>query len=102
MRIFETGGLVGLSPHPGFLGEFERHLEEIDFLAERREDLVAMGTDFAGTNRVGPGGNRLFEEFRGVRGLPEFAGYLAISRGNDFARAYLGQTLKTYLRGALP
>ena len=33
-RIFETGGLVGLSPHPGFLGTFDRYLEEIEILME--------------------------------------------------------------------
>jgi len=101
-RIFETGGLVGLSPHPGFLGAFDRHLEEIDFLAERNPDRVVLGTDFAGTNRPGPDGNRLFEECRGVWGIPGFGQRLADIHGEDFARAYCGRTLKTYLAGALP
>ncbi len=101
-RLFETGGLVGLSPHPGFLGQFERHLEEIEFLAEARADSVVMGTDFAGTNTPGPEGNRLFGECKGVWGLPEFARRLAEIHGEDFARDYCGKTLKTFLEKALP
>ncbi|MFC1491463.1 membrane dipeptidase [Nitrospinota bacterium] len=101
-RIFETGGLVGLSPHPGFLGAFERHLEEIDFLAEICPDQVVLGTDFAGTNTPGPGGRRLFDECRGVWGIPGYANRLADIHGEDFSIGYCGRILKTYLRGALP
>ena len=101
-RIFETGGLVGLSPHPGFVGSFERHLEEIDYLAGLSEGQVAMGTDFAGTNRPGPAGNRMFDEFPGARGYRDFAARLAKIHGEDFARAYCGRTLKDYLAVALP
>ncbi|MFP6871251.1 MAG: membrane dipeptidase [Nitrospinota bacterium] len=100
-RLLETGGLIGLSPHPGFLGSFERYLEEIEFIAGIAPSQVVLGTDFAGTNRPGPDGNRIFEEFRGVWGLPSFSGYLRKSLGKDFTQAYLGGTLKTYLKGAL-
>ncbi len=100
-RLLETGGLVGLSPHPGFLGNFERHLEEIDFLAEVRPDQVVLGTDFAGTNMPGPGGNRLLEECKGVWGIPGFAGRLADIHGQDFAGAYCGRTLRAYLEESL-
>ncbi len=100
-RLLETGGLVGLSPHPGFLGNFERHLEEIDFLAEVRPDQVVLGTDFAGTNVPGPGGNRLLEECKGVWGIPGFAGRLADIHGQDFAGAYCGRTLRAYLEESL-
>jgi microsomal dipeptidase-like Zn-dependent dipeptidase len=101
-RIFETGGLVGLTPHPGFVGAFERHLEEIDYLAGLSEGQVAMGTDFAGTNRPGPAGNRMFDDFPGARGYRGFAARLAKIHGEDFARAYCGRTLKGYLEGSLP
>ncbi len=100
-RLLETGGLIGLSPHPGFLGSFERHLEEIEFIAGIAPNQVVLGTDFAGANRPGPDGNRIFEEFRGVWGLPSFSGYLRDRLDRDFARAYLGGTLKAYLKGAL-
>ncbi len=102
LRLFETGGLVGLSPHPGFLGKFGRHLEEIEFLADAHADAVVMGTDFAGTNTPGPDGKRLFEECTGVWGIPGFAARLAEIHGEDFARDYCGKTLKGYLEKALP
>lgn len=101
-RLLETGGLVGLSPHPGFLGKFGRHLEEIEFLAEIRPGSVVLGTDFAGTNTPGPQGNRLFDECMGVWGLPDFARTLAEIHGEDFARDYFGNTLKTFLEKSLP
>ncbi|MBT3820901.1 MAG: hypothetical protein HOG04_05845, partial [Nitrospinaceae bacterium] len=100
-RIFETGGLVGLTPHPGFVGTFERHLEEIDYLGALSEGQVVMGTDFAGTNRPGPAGNRMFDEFPGARGYQGFAGRLAEIHGENFARAFCGRTLRGYLEGAL-
>jgi microsomal dipeptidase-like Zn-dependent dipeptidase len=98
-RMFETGGLVGLSPHPGFLGTFERHLNEIEFLANQNPNQVVLGTDFAGTNQPGPEGNRLFDECRGVWGIPTFGRRLSNIHGEDFARAYCGRTLKAYLAG---
>lgn len=102
LRLFETGGLVGLAPHPGFLGKFDRHLAEIEFLANVRPDATVMGTDFAGTNRPGPEGNRLFDECRGVWGIPKFADQLAKIHGEDFARDFCGKTLRSTLERALP
>jgi microsomal dipeptidase-like Zn-dependent dipeptidase len=101
-KIFETGGLVGLSPHPGFLGTFERYLEEIDLLAEIAPDQLVLGSDFAGINFPGPEGNRLFDEFKGIWGVPNLAQHLADVYGKDFARAFCGGTLKAYLQRTLP
>jgi len=101
-RLLETGGLIGLSPHPGFVAAFERHLEEIDFLAEIAPDQVVLGSDFAGTNTMGPGDIRLFEEFKGVWGTPGFAETLAGIHGEDFARSYCGGALRACLERSLP
>jgi microsomal dipeptidase-like Zn-dependent dipeptidase len=101
-RIFESGGLVGLSPHPGFLGTFDRFLEEIETLAEISPDQVVLGSDFAGMNSPGPDGNRQFEECKGIWNVPGLAERLADAHGKDFARAFCGETLKTYLQRTLP
>lgn len=101
-RIFETGGLVGLSPHPGFLGTFDRYLEEIELLMEISPDQLVLGSDFAGMNFPGPDGNRQFEECKGIWCVPSMAERLAEAHGKDFARAFCGGTLKTYLQRTLP
>jgi microsomal dipeptidase-like Zn-dependent dipeptidase len=101
-KIFETGGLVGFSPHPGFLGTFERFLEEIDLLAEIAPGQLVLGSDFAGINFPGPEGNRLFEECKGIWGVPNLAEHLGDVYGEDFARAFCGGTLKAYLKRTLP
>jgi microsomal dipeptidase-like Zn-dependent dipeptidase len=89
-RIFETGGLVGLSPHPGFLGTFDRYLEEIEILMEISPDQLVLGSDFAGMNFPGPDGNRQFEECKGIWCVPSMAERLAEAHGKDFARAFCG------------
>jgi microsomal dipeptidase-like Zn-dependent dipeptidase len=101
-RLLETGGLVGLAPHPGFYAVFARYLEEIDFLAEVAPAQVCLGSDFAGTHTPGPAGNRIFAELKGVWGVPAFAERLALVHGEDFARSFCGGTLKDYLKRALP
>lgn len=101
-KLFKTGGLVGLSPYPAFLGTFERYLEEIDFLAEIAPNQLALGSDFAGINFPGPNGNRQFEECKGVWGVLDLADCLANIHGKDFARAFCGGTLKAYLQRSLP
>lgn len=101
-KLLETGGLIGLSPHPGFVASFDRHLEEIAFLAEVAPYQVCLGSDFAGTNTPGPGGRRVFDEFRGIWGVEGFAEKLAAVHGEDFARAYCGGTLRARLARALP
>ena len=101
-RLSETGALIGLAPHPGFLETFERYLEEIEFLAEIATHQVALGSDFAGINRPAPDGRRLFDEFRGVWGIQDFAERLAAAHGEDFARSYCGGALKAHLAHCLP
>ncbi|MBI3129699.1 MAG: membrane dipeptidase [Candidatus Tectomicrobia bacterium] len=101
-RLLETGGLIGLAPHPGFYAAFGRYMEEIDFLAEVAPAQVCLGTDFAGTHTPGPAGNRTFGELKGVWGVPAFAGRLARAHGEDFARSFCGSTLKECLRRSLP
>ncbi len=101
-RLLETGGFIGLCPHPGFLAAFSRHLEEIEFLAEIGPDQVVLGSDFAGTNVQGPEGIRLFEECKGIWGVPAFAERLAALHGEDFARAYCGASLRGLLERTLP
>ncbi|OGL61028.1 MAG: hypothetical protein A3J27_02505 [Candidatus Tectomicrobia bacterium RIFCSPLOWO2_12_FULL_69_37] len=101
-RLLETGGLVGLAPHPGFYARFDRYIEEIDFLAEVAPGQVCLGSDFAGTHTPGPAGNRMFTELKGVWGVPAFAGRLARVHGEDFARSFCGGSLKEHLRRALP
>ena len=94
-RLLETGALIGLTPYPEFVDEFERHLEEIEFLAEIAAHQVVLGSDFAGINRV-------FDEFRGIRAIGDFAGRLAAAHGEDFARSYCGGALKACLERSLP
>lgn len=94
-RLLETGALIGLTPYPEFVGGFERHLEEIEFLAEIAAHQVVLGSDFAGINR-------LFDEFRGIWGIGDFAGRLAAAHGEDFARSYCGGALKACLERSLP
>ncbi len=94
-RLLETGGLIGLTPFPGFVGEFERHLEEIEFLAEIAAHQVVLGSDFAGISS-------LFDEFRGIWGIGDFAERLASAHGEDFARSYCGGALKACLARSLP
>ncbi|MBI3025351.1 MAG: membrane dipeptidase [Candidatus Tectomicrobia bacterium] len=101
-RLLETGGIVGLAPHPGFYAAFERYVEEIGFLAEVAPAQVCLGSDFAGTNTPGPAGNRMFPELKGVWGVPAFAERVARSHGEDFARSFCGAALKEYLQRALP
>ena len=101
-RLLETGALIGLAPHPGFLETFERYLEEIEFLAEIAPHQVALGSDFAGINRPAPDGRRLFDEFRGIWGIQDFAERLAAAHGEDFARSYCGGALKAHLARCLP
>ena len=101
-KLFETGGLLGLKPHPGFLGTFERHLEEIDFLAEIAPDQVVLGSDFCGMTVPRPDGVRVFEECKGIWGVPGFAERLARIHGEDFARGYFGDSLKALLKRTLP
>lgn len=101
-KLFKSGGLVGLSPHPGFLGTFRRYLEDIDILAEIAPDHLVLGSDFAGINVCGPNGNRLFEECKGIWAIPSLAELLANRHGKDFARAFCGKTLRAYLQRTLP
>ena len=83
-------------------GRFERYLEEIEFLAEIAPHQVALGSDFAGINRPAPDGKRLFDEFRGIWGIKDFAERLAAAHGEDFARSYCGGALKAHLAHCLP
>ena len=94
-RLLETGALIGLTPFPGFVGGFERHLEEIEFLAEIAAHQVVLGSDFAGINS-------LFDEFRGIWGIGGFAERLSAAHGEDFARSYCGGALKACLERSLP
>lgn len=101
-KILAVGGLIGLSPHPGFLGTFERYLEQVAFLMEISPRQVVFGSDFAGINSLGPDGDRQFKECKGIWGIPDLAVRLAGIHGKDFARAFCGGTLKAYLQRALP
>ena len=101
-RLLETGALIGLAPHPGFYETFDRHMEEIEFLAEIAAHQVALGSDFAGINRPAPDGRRLFDEFKGIWGVGGFAERLASAHGEDFARSYCGGALKACLARSLP
>lgn len=94
-RLLETGALIGLTPYPEFVGSFDRHLEEIEFLAEIAAHQVVLGSDFAGINR-------LFDEFKGIWGIGDFTGRLAATHGEDFARSYCGGALKECLERSLP
>ncbi len=94
-RLIETGALIGLTPFPGFVGGFERHLEEIEFLAEVAAHQVVLGSDFAGINS-------LFEEFKGIWGIGDFAERLSAVHGEDFVRSYCGGALKALLERSLP
>lgn len=94
-RLLETGGLIGLTPFPEFVGEFERHLEEIEFLAEIAAHQVVLGSDFAGISS-------LFDEFRGIWGIGGFAERLSAAHGEDFTRSYCGGALKACLARSLP
>ncbi len=101
-KLTASGGLIGLMPHPGFVGTFKRHMEEMEFLAGFAPDQVVFGSDFAGINKTGPTGHMLFEECKGVWGVPAYAERIAAVHGEDFARAYAGGSLKACLQGALP
>ena len=50
--IVESGGLVGLSPHPGFVGYYTRFLEEVAYLAEHVPQHGVLGSDFTGITLV--------------------------------------------------
>jgi microsomal dipeptidase-like Zn-dependent dipeptidase len=101
-KILDTRGLIGLSPHPGFLGNFEHYLEQIDLVAETAPRQVVLGSDFAGINNPGPDGECQFKECKGIWGVRDLAVHLARRRGNRFARDFCGGTLKAYLQKSLP
>lgn len=88
-RLLTTGGLVGLSPHPGFYGTFARYLDEIAWLAERAPGQTVLGSDFTGI--ITP--PETFPEYPSGAHTPEFAEQLAERHGADFARDFCGRTV---------
>jgi membrane dipeptidase len=97
-RLARTGGLIGLSPHPGFVGYFRRYLEEIDFLARAAPDNVVLGSDFTGITTPPV----TFPELPSAADLPAFAQRLADRHGEEFARNFCGRSLRRMLEQSLP
>lgn len=97
-RLARTGGLIGLSPHPGFVGYFRRYLEEIDFLARNAPENVVLGSDFSGITTPPV----TFPEFASAAAAPAFAQRLADKHGEEFARNFCGRSLRRLLEQSLP
>ncbi|MFC1479603.1 membrane dipeptidase [Planctomycetota bacterium] len=96
--LFETGGLAGLSPHPGFYGWFSHFIEDIKRIAEYGPDQVVLGSDFAGINTPPV----TFSQFPSGMSIPQFAELLAQETDEDFARKFCGSTLKHMVEKSLP
>ncbi len=97
-RLARTGGLIGLSPHPGFVGYFRRYLDEIDFLARTVPAHVVLGSDFSGITTPPV----TFPEFASASAVPAFAQRLADIHGEAFARDFCGRSLRRMLERTLP
>ncbi len=96
-RLARTGGLIGLSPHPGFVGYFNRYLDEIGFLARTAPEHVVLGSDFSGITTPPV----TFPQFPSAAATPDFARLLADRHGEDFARDFCGRSLRRFLEASL-
>jgi microsomal dipeptidase-like Zn-dependent dipeptidase len=97
-RLIGTGGLIGLSPHPGFIGYFRRFLEEVDFLARLAPEQVVLGSDFCGITTPPV----TFPELASAAAVPAFAARLAARHGEAFARDFCGRAIRRLLERSLP
>ncbi|MCG3178118.1 MAG: hypothetical protein BIFFINMI_00441 [Phycisphaerae bacterium] len=97
-KFVATGGVIGLTPYPAFVGRWERHMEEIGFLAREAPRNAALGSDFTGLIAR----PLMFREFRGAGELGKFADTLADAHGEAFARDYCGRALRRALEAELP
>jgi adenine phosphoribosyltransferase len=84
-RLLQTGGLIGLSPHPGF----RRFLDDIELLARRAPGQVVLGSDFCGITTP-------------PVTFPAFAQRLAERCGENVARDFCARSLLRLLEKALP
>ncbi len=97
-RLVRTGGLIGLSPHPGFVGYFRRYLEEVKSLARVAPGQVVLGSDFCGITTPPV----TFPEFASMAAAPAFAQRLADACGEKFACDFCGRSLRRVLGESLP
>ena len=97
-RIAQTGGLIGLAPHPGFQGYFTRLLEEVAYLTEHVPAHAVLGSDFTGITTP----PITYQGSPSAAQTPDFAARLASAHGENFARDFCGRTLKKMLERALP
>ncbi len=97
-RQMATGGLIGLSPHPGFVGYWRRFVEEIEFLASLAPGQVVLGSDFSGITTP----PITFPQFPSADRTPAFAEQLAARFGDPFARDFCGRSLRRMLERTLP
>lgn len=97
-RLLATGGLVGLAPHPGFYGYFDRFLKDAVRLCELAPTQVALGSDFTGINTP----PITFSQFASGAEVPAFAVRLADQVGPEKARQFCGLNIRTMLERCLP
>lgn len=97
-RLAATGGLVGLSPYPAFVGYWRRFMDEVAFLADVAPHQAVLGTDFTGMVTA----PLMFPQFAGAAATPEFAEMLAGVHGEQFARDFCGRTLRGVVEESLP
>lgn len=97
-RLAQTGGLIGLSPHPGFQGYFKRFLEEVAFLARVVPDHAVLGSDFAGITSPPVA----FADFSSAASIPQFSALLNERHGAAFASGFCGGTVQAMLERRLP
>ncbi|MCK6470713.1 MAG: membrane dipeptidase [Planctomycetes bacterium] len=97
-NLLDTGGLVGLTPHPGFYGWWRNFLNDVATLAQIAPRQAVLGTDYTGVNTP----PITFAQYPNSAATPYFAEELAKSHGEEFARNFCGETLRARLLDELP